>query len=87
MSWTEEKFGEGNSFIGKTFEFEDFKEAWAFMNQVAEIAEEMQHHPNWTNVYNRVTILLNTHDAGDKVTDKDHEMAAAIDALLADESE
>ncbi|MDP4762556.1 MAG: 4a-hydroxytetrahydrobiopterin dehydratase [Salibacteraceae bacterium] len=86
MSWTEEKFGEGKSYLGKTFEFEDFKEAWEFMNEVAEIAEELQHHPNWSNVYNRVTILLNTHDAGDTITDKDREMAKAIDGLFEDES-
>lgn len=86
MSWTEEKLGEGKAFLGKTFEFEDFKEAWEFMSEVAELAEEHNHHPNWTNVYNRVTILLNTHDAGDKVTDKDHALAKAIDGLFEDES-
>jgi 4a-hydroxytetrahydrobiopterin dehydratase len=56
------------------------------MNEVAELAEEHNHHPNWTNVYNRVTILLNTHDAGDKVTDKDHALAKAIDGLFENES-
>lgn len=85
MSWTEETLGD-KTFLGKTFEFEDFKDAWEFMCEVAEIAEERQHHPNWTNVYNRVTILLSTHDAGDKITEKDREMATAIDALFSDES-
>jgi len=82
MSWTEESIGEGKTGLMRTFEFEDFKEAWAFMNKVAELAEEKQHHPNWTNVYNRVTILLSTHDAGDVITDKDRELAAAIDEVL-----
>ena len=82
MSWTEEDLGEGKSAMIRTFEFTDFKEAWAFMNQVAELAEAHQHHPNWTNVYNRVTLLLNTHDEGDKITDKDRKLAEAIDALL-----
>ena len=88
MSWTEEKIGKGKRALARTFEFEDFAEAWAFMNQVAEIAEEMNHHPNWSNVYNRVTILLTSHDFGDIITDTDREMAEAIDALVeADESE
>lgn len=82
MSWTEEDLGEGKKGLMQTFEFEDFKQAWSFMSDVAEIAEEKQHHPNWTNVYNRVTILLSTHDAGDTITDKDRDMAKAIDALL-----
>jgi 4a-hydroxytetrahydrobiopterin dehydratase len=82
MSWTEESIGEGKTGLMRTFEFEDFKEAWAFMSKVAELAEEKQHHPNWTNVYNRVTILLSTHDAGDVITDKDRELAAAIDEVL-----
>jgi len=82
MSWTEESIGEGKTGLMRTFEFEDFEEAWAFMSKVAELAEEKQHHPNWTNVYNRVTILLSTHDAGDVITDKDRELAAAIDEVL-----
>lgn len=82
MSWQEENIGEGKTALVKTLEFGDFKEAWSFMNEVAELAEEHQHHPNWTNVYNRVTILLSTHDAGDTVTEKDHKLAADIDALL-----
>lgn len=82
MSWQEENIGEGKSALVKTLEFTDFKEAWSFMNEVAELAEAHQHHPNWTNVYNRVTILLSTHHAGDTVTEKDHKLAAAIDALL-----
>jgi 4a-hydroxytetrahydrobiopterin dehydratase len=86
MSWIEEKLEGGKSLLAKTYEFEDFKEAWEFMNEVAELAEEQKHHPNWTNVYNRVTIMLNTHDAGDKVTDKDRALAKAIDGLFEDDS-
>ncbi|ACU58506.1 4a-hydroxytetrahydrobiopterin dehydratase [Chitinophaga pinensis] len=66
----------------RSFEFKDFKEAFAFMTKVALIAEKMDHHPNWTNVYNKVEIYLNTHDAGDVITDKDHKLAKAIDGLL-----
>lgn len=67
--------------LTKTFTFKDFSEAFAFMTQVAFLAEKMNHHPTWTNVYNRVTIELTTHDAGNKVTDKDRELAAAIDKI------
>ncbi len=54
----------------KKFEFKDFSEAFSFMTRVALAAEKMDHHPLWTNVYNKVEIWLNTHDAGDVVTDK-----------------
>ncbi len=70
-----------NSLV-REFEFKDFSEAWAFMNRVALIAEKMDHHPNWSNVYNRVLIELNTHDAGDIITEKDRVMAEQIDRLL-----
>lgn len=66
-----------------TFTFQDFRQAFAFMTEVAFIAEEQGHHPNWTNVYNRVSFRLNTHDAGNMVTEKDHELAAAIDKIVA----
>ena len=66
-----------------TFTFSDFKMAFAFMAAVAFHAEIQNHHPNWSNVYNRVTIRLNTHDAGNIVTDKDHKLAAAIDQVYA----
>lgn len=67
--------------LTREFRFKDFKEAFAFMTQVALVAEKLDHHPEWTNVYNRVRISLTTHDAGDVVTEKDHELAHAIDAL------
>jgi len=65
----------------RSFEFKDFNEAFAFMTRVAAIAEELNHHPTWTNTYNKLEIWLNTHDAGDIVTDKDRNMANAIDQL------
>lgn len=77
MSWKEE-----NNKLTRTFEFKDFREAFAFMVQVAAIADEMDHHPEWTNIYNKVSFKLSTHDAGDIVTDKDRALAAAIDNLL-----
>lgn len=67
----------------KSFEFKDFTEAFGFMTQVAIVAEKMNHHPFWTNVYNKVSFELNTHDAGDVVTDKDHKLAEAIDKIAA----
>jgi 4a-hydroxytetrahydrobiopterin dehydratase len=81
MSWIEQDLGDGKSALSCTFEFFDFQEAWSFMSEVAELAEEHQHHPNWTNVYNRVTILLSTHEAGNIITEKDRKLAEAIDAL------
>ena len=66
----------------RKFEFNDFVEAFGFMSSVALIAEKMEHHPNWSNVYNQVTIELTTHDAGNTVTDKDRKLADAIDKLV-----
>lgn len=61
--------------------FADFTTAFGFMTQVAILAEKMDHHPEWSNVYNRVSIRLTTHDAGNTVTDKDRKLAAAIEAI------
>jgi len=66
----------------RQFEFRDFKEAFAFMTKVAFIAEKMDHHPSWSNVYNKVTVRLSTHEAGNIVTNKDKKMASAIDKLI-----
>lgn len=66
----------------KRFQFKDFSEAFAFMTRVAILAEKHNHHPKWTNVWNSVEIWLNTHDAGNIVTDKDRALAADIDKLL-----
>ncbi len=68
--------------LHKQFFFEDFSAAFGFMTRVAIAAEKLNHHPLWTNVYNKVDIWLSTHDAGNVVTEKDHQLAAAIDALF-----
>ncbi len=73
---------EKNNTLYKKFEFKNFSEAFAFMTRVAIEAEKMDHHPLWTNVYNRLEIWLNTHDAGDIVTEKDHKLAEKIDTLF-----
>ena len=77
MSWKEE-----DNKLKKTFKFKNFVEAFGFMSSVAIIAEKMNHHPNWSNVYNTVSFELNTHDAGDVVTEKDHSLAKEIDSLV-----
>ena len=73
---------EKNNSLYKKFEFKDFSEAFAFMTRVALAAEKMDHHPTWTNVYNKVEIWLNTHDAGDIVTEKDRKLAKKIDGFV-----
>lgn len=77
MEWLHE-----DNKLKKTFQFKDFTEAFGFMTKVALIAEKMDHHPTWTNTWNKVTIELSTHDAGNVVTTKDQQLAKAIDALL-----
>lgn len=72
---------EKNNFLSRTFEFKDFREAFAFMTRVAFLAEAFNHHPNWSNVYNKVTIQLTTHDAGNVITEKDRKLAEAIDQI------
>lgn len=76
-SWIEQ-----NNSLYRKFEFKNFSEAFAFMTRVALEAEKMDHHPLWTNVWNKVEIWLNTHSAGDIVTEKDRELAKKIDALI-----
>lgn len=73
---------EDNS-LKRSFEFKSFNEAFGFMSRVALAAEKMDHHPYWTNVYNQVEITLNTHSAGDIVTDKDRNLAKQIDEIAA----
>ena len=77
MEWIEE-----NNRLKKIFKFKDFSEAFSFMTRVALVAEKMDHHPYWINVYNTVEIQLSTHDAGDIVTDKDRKLSKAIDQLI-----
>ena len=67
--------------LHKEFNFEDFSEAFGFMSRVALLAEQQNHHPEWTNVYNRVAILLSSHDV-DGISGRDFKLASAIDALL-----
>lgn len=69
---------DGRNAIQKTFSFEDFNAAFGFMAQVALLAEKMDHHPEWFNVYNRVEVTLSTHDA-DGVSERDIKMARAMD--------
>lgn len=75
--WTEE-----NHKLKKNFTFRDFKEAFAFMTKVATVADEMDHHPTWCNTYNKVSIELTTHDAGNIVTEKDRNLAHKIDQIF-----
>jgi 4a-hydroxytetrahydrobiopterin dehydratase len=67
--------------LAKAFTFGDFREAISFMVRASFEAEALNHHPEWTNVYNRVAIRLNTHDAGGKVTAKDVELAKRIQKI------
>jgi 4a-hydroxytetrahydrobiopterin dehydratase len=73
---------EKNNTLYRKFEFKNFSEAFAFMTRVALEAEKMDHHPDWSNVYNKVEISLSTHSAGDIVTEKDRKLAKKIDGLL-----
>jgi 4a-hydroxytetrahydrobiopterin dehydratase len=74
--WKEE-----NNQLKANFTFHNFMEAFAFMTEVAFHAEKANHHPEWSNVYNKVQINLSTHDAGNIVTEKDRSLAAAIDKV------
>ena len=67
--------------IARDFKFKDFSAAWGFMTRVALLAERHDHHPEWSNVYNRVSIVLTTHDAGG-LSERDITLARAIDAIL-----
>ncbi len=75
--WKEE-----NDTLSREFVFNDFSEAFAFMTRVAMIAEKLNHHPDWSNVWNKVRINLSTHDAGNVVTDLDRKLAQEIDHLF-----
>lgn len=76
MSWTEK-----DNKLVKDFKFKDFSEAFAFLTRVAILAEKHNHHPEIYNVYNKISLSLTTHDAGSTVTDKDINLAKAIDKL------
>jgi 4a-hydroxytetrahydrobiopterin dehydratase len=72
---------EQNNQLKRSFKFTNFIEAFAFMTKVAFAAEKLNHHPNWSNVYNQVDIILSTHDAGNTVTEKDWQLAKKIDEI------
>ncbi len=72
---------EGRAAITRSFAFSDFVEAFGFMSRVALLAEKADHHPEWSNVWNRVEIMLTTHDAGG-LSHRDIDLAAAIDLLV-----
>jgi 4a-hydroxytetrahydrobiopterin dehydratase len=76
-----DQWSDDGSFLRRSFLFADFSEAWAFMSRVALLAEKHDHHPNWSNVYNRVDIALTSHDKANTVTARDRRLASAIDAL------
>lgn len=80
--WSEIKEESGESHLFKTFSFKNFSEAFGFMAQVALLVEKHDHHPWWSNVYNKVEIKLSTHDAGNTITKKDLDLAKGIDAIL-----
>jgi len=71
---------DGRDAITRTYEFADFNEAWGFMARVALVAEQMDHHPEWFNVYNKVEVTLSTHDAGG-LTELDIALATKMDEL------
>jgi 4a-hydroxytetrahydrobiopterin dehydratase len=73
-------WSEQNGFLIKSFKFNNFQEAFAFMTRVAFLAEARNHHPNWQNVYNEVNIKLRSHDE-DAITHKDYELASEIDKI------
>lgn len=75
--WKEE-----NNSLTNTYTFKNFSEAFAFMCRVAMVAEKMNHHPEWRNVYNVVEFRLSTHSAGNTVTDKDRKLAEEIEKIL-----
>lgn len=75
------KLSRGGKAIKRKFEFKDFSEAFAFMTRAALLAEQADHHPEWSNVYNKVVIELTTHDAGG-LTKRDMKLAKKISALM-----
>jgi 4a-hydroxytetrahydrobiopterin dehydratase len=77
MMWKEE-----NNQLQRSFEFKDFVAGFAFMTKVAFAAEKMGHHPNWSNMYNKVDIKLFTHEAKDSITEKDMKLSKEIDKIF-----
>lgn len=75
-------WAENNNKLYRVFKFKNFSEAFAFMTQVALLAEKNDHHPTWTNTWNKVEIWLITHDSGNTITQKDRDLAEKINELL-----
>ena len=73
-----------NASMSKTFTFRDFEAAMSFMQKAAPLITALNHHPEWSNCYNRVSVMLSTHDAGNVVTEKDHSLAALLDKVYAE---
>jgi len=76
-----ENWAEHDNALRGSFRFNNFTEAFSFMTAIAMYAEKQNHHPYWTNIYNKVDIVLQTHDAGDIITEKDRKMASWINNL------
>jgi 4a-hydroxytetrahydrobiopterin dehydratase len=74
-------FKEDANSLKANFKFKHFKEAFAFMTEVAFAAESINHHPNWSNVYNQVNLELTTHDAGNTITELDHKLAKKVEQI------
>lgn len=82
MAWKEVKNTENDGeYLERELVFKDFISTWAFMNKVALLAEKLGHHPDWSNSYNKLNIRLSSHDAGNKITEKDRNFAELIDKL------
>lgn len=77
--WKEE-----NNALTRTYEFKTFVAAIAFMVNAAMYIDQLDHHPEWTNVYNKVSVKLQTHSAGNKITEKDRELAEVLDKVYAE---
>jgi len=75
-------FQQKEAILEASFCFSNFRQAFAFMTEVALLAEKLNHHPEWSNIYNKVEITLSTHDAGNQLTALDLKMAEAIELLV-----
>ena len=76
MSWKE-----SNDSLTKTFVFKSFEDSMNWMQKAAKKIDQLNHHPEWTNIYNTIHVKLNTHDAGGIVTEKDHQLASILDDI------
>ena len=81
-NWTLIQNDDGSDYLERVFNFPDFIKAFSFMTAVAFLAEKQGHHPDWHNVYNKVIIRLSTHDSGNRVTEKDHQLAPPSEWLV-----